>query len=253
MPLRRLLAALAAALGLAGSAGAGAGEVQVAVAANFAAPAKRIAEAFARATGHQVTQVTGSTGKFHAQIVNGAPFDLLLSADDETPAKLEQAGHAQPGTRFTYAVGRLVLWSAKPGVVDGEGAVLKRGDFRHLALANPKLAPYGQAAMETLAALGLADALRPRFVLGENIAQTHQFATSGNAELGFVALAQVAKDGRVADGSGWIVPAHLHQPIRQDAVLLARGRDNAAAKAFLEWLKGEAAQATIRGFGYDLP
>lgn len=244
---------VAALLGLAAAFAASAGEVQVAVAANFAAPAKRIAEAFARATGHRATLVTGSTGKFHAQIVNGAPFDVLLSADDETPARLEQAGHVQAGTRFTYAVGRLVLWSAKPGVVDGDGAVLKRGDFRHLALANPKLAPYGQAAMETLAALGLADALRPRFVLGENIAQTHQFAASGNAELGFVALAQVAKDGRIADGSGWIVPAHLHQPIRQDAALLARGRDNAAAKAFLDWLKGEAAQTTIRGFGYDRP
>ncbi len=251
MPFRRLLVTLAAALALAG--GAVAGEAQVAVAANFAAPAKRIAEAFARATGHQATLVTGSTGKFHAQIVNGAPFDVLLSADDETPAKLEQAGHAQAGTRFTYAVGRLVLWSANPGVVDGEGAVLKRGDFRHLAIANPKLAPYGQAAIETLAALGLTDSLRPRFVLGENIAQTHQFAASGNAELGFVALAQVAKNGRIADGSGWIVPAHLHRPIRQDAVLLARGRDNAAAKAFLGWLQGDDAKATIRSFGYDLP
>lgn len=228
-------------------------ETRIAVAANFSAPAKQIAEAFERGTGHRATLVTGSTGKFHAQIVNGAPFDVLLSADDETPARLEKEGHAQAGTRFTYAIGRLVLWSTRPGVVDDEGAVLKRGEFRHLAVANPKLAPYGQAAMETLAALGLADTLRPRFVLGENIAQTHQFVASGNAELGFVALAQVMKDGRIADGSGWVVPARLHQPIRQDAALLTRGRDNAAAKAFLAWLKDNAAQATIRSFGYDLP
>jgi len=232
---------------------AAAGDTQIAVAANFAAPAKRIAEAFERASGHKATLVTGATGKFHAQIVNGAPFDVLLAADDETPAKLAKDGLAQAGTRFTYAIGRLVLWSASPGLVDGDGAVLKRGSFRHLAIANPKLAPYGQAAMETLAALGLGEQLRPRFVLGENIAQTHQFVASGNAELGFVALAQVTKDGRIGEGSGWIVPAQLHQPIRQDAVLLAHGRGNAAAKAFLEWLKGDDARATIRSFGYDLP
>lgn len=229
-----------------------AGDARIAVAANFSAPAKRIAEAFERASGHKATLVTGATGKFYAQIVNGAPFDVLLAADDETPAKLEKEGQTT-GTRFTYAIGRLVLWSASPGLVDSEGAVLKRDAFRHIAIANPRLAPYGQAAMETLAALGLAEALRPRFVLGENIAQTHQFVASGNAELGFVALAQVAKDGRIGEGSGWIVPAQLHQPIRQDAVLLARGRDNAAAKAFLEWLKGDDAKATVRSFGYDLP
>lgn len=229
-----------------------AGDAQIAVAANFSAPAKRIAEAFERASGHKATLVTGATGKFHAQIVNGAPFDVLLAADDDTPAKLEREGHAT-GPRFTYAIGRLVLWSATPGLVDGDGAVLKRGSFRHIAVANPRLAPYGQAAMETLAALGLAERLRPRFVLGENIAQTHQFVASGNAELGFVALAQVTKGGRIGEGSGWIVPAQLHQPIHQDAVLLAHGRGNAAAKAFLEWLKGDDAKATIRSFGYDLP
>lgn len=229
-----------------------AGEVQVAVAANFAAPAKRIAEAFERVSGHRIMLATGATGKFYAQIVNGAPFDVLLAADEDTPAKLEKEGHTA-GNRFTYAIGRLVLWSATPGLVDGEGAVLKRGTFRHLSVANPRLAPYGQAAMETLASLGLVDQLRPRFVLGENIAQTHQFVASGNAELGFVALAQVAKDGRITEGSGWIVPTQLHQPIRQDAVLLARGRNNAAAKAFLEWLKGDDAKATVHSFGYDLP
>jgi len=152
------------------SAGASAETVQLAVAANFAGPVKQIVADFEQSTGHKAVVSSGGTGKFHAQIVNGAPFEVLLSADDETPAKLEREGHAQPGTRFTYAVGRLVLWSPKAGVVDGEGAVLKTGDFRHLALANPKVAPYGQAAVETLKAQGTHDRLSSRFVLGENIA-----------------------------------------------------------------------------------
>ena len=228
-----------------------AGDAQIAVAANFSAPVKRIAEAFERASGHKATLVTGATGKFYAQIVNGAPFDVLLAADDETTAKLEKEGHAT-GARFTYAIGRLVLWSATPGLVDVDGAVLKRGTFRHIAVANPRLAPYGQAAMEALATLGLAEALRPRFVLGENIAQTHQFVASGNAELGFVALAQVTKDGRIGEGSGWIVPAQLHQPIRQDAVLLANGKEKPAAAALLQYLANEKSKAIIKSYGYDL-
>lgn len=245
---RSLLAALAC---LTGSL-AFADETRVAVAANFAAPAKQISDAFERATGHKVTLITGSTGKFYAQIINGAPFDVLLSADDETPEKLEKSGHAVPGTRFTYAIGRLVLWSAKPGFVDGGSSVLQRDDFRHLAIANPKVAPYGQAAMEVLTALGLAESLRSRFVLGENIAQTHQFAASGNAELGFVALSQVARGGKLATGSGWIVPANLHQPIRQDAVLLAGSRDSQASRAFLAWLSSDRSKGMIQEFGYDL-
>lgn len=235
------------------STGASAETVQLAVAANFAGPVKQIVADFEQSTGHKAVVSTGATGKFYAQIVNGAPFEVLLSADDETPAKLEREGHAQPGTRFTYAVGRLVLWSPKAGVVDGEGAVLKTGDFRHLALANPKVAPYGQAAVETLKAQGTHDRLSPRFVFGENIAQTHQFVASGNAELGFVALSQVTRDGKVAEGSAWIVPASMHAPIRQDAAVLLRGKDNPAAAAFLAFLKGDKARATIRGFGYDLP
>ncbi len=226
--------------------------IRLAVAANFAAPARQIVAEFEQATGHKAVVATGATGKLYAQIINGAPFEMLLSADEETPAKLEKEGHVHARTHFTYAIGRLVLWSPRPGVVDGEGGVLKNGDFRHLALANPKVAPYGQAAVEAMKAQGTYDRLSPRFVLGENIAQTHQFIASGNAELGFVALSQVQANGRI-EGSAWIVPATMHRPIRQDAVMLAKGRDNPAAAAFAAFLKGEKAKATIRAFGYDLP
>ncbi|MDK9701958.1 MAG: molybdate ABC transporter substrate-binding protein [Sulfuritalea sp.] len=226
-------------------------EVQVAVAANFTAPMKAIVAEFENLTGHKAQLSFGGTGKFYAQIKNGAPYQVFLSADDETPAKLEQEGLAEPGSRFTYAVGTLVLWSARPDVVDAKGEVLTRGTFAHLALANPKLAPYGAAAMETLEKLGLAASLRAKFVQGENIAQTHQFVASGNAELGFVALSQVMKDGRITGGSAWIVPAEMHRPIRQDAVILNPGRDKAAANALLRFLRGRPAQAIIRSYGYQ--
>lgn len=226
-------------------------EAQVAVAANFTAPMKAIVAEFEKATGHKVALSFGATGKFYAQIKNGAPFQVFLSADDETPAKLEQEGLAVPGSRFTYAVGTLVLWSARPDFVDVKGEVLSRGAFTHLAVANPKLAPYGAAAMETLDKLGLASSLQPKLVQGENIAQTHQFISSGNAELGFVALSQVMKDGRISSGSAWIVPAEMHRTIRQDAVILTAGRDNAAAKALLQFLRTSAATAIIRSYGYQ--
>ncbi len=228
--------------------------VQVAVAANFSAPMQRIAADFEAATGHRAELSLGATGKFYAQVRNGAPFELLLSADDETPAKLVADGLAVPGSAFTYAIGRLVLWSAQPGFVDADGGVLKQGRFQHLAVANPKTAPYGAAASETLAKLGLLDALRPKFVQGENIAQTQQFVASGNAELGFVALAQVWRDGAFSGpGSAWVVPAALHAPLRQDAVLLLPGRDKPAALALLSYLRSEKARAAIRSFGYELP
>jgi molybdate transport system substrate-binding protein len=227
-------------------------EVQVAVAANFTAPARQLALDFEKETGHKAVLAFGATGKFYAQIRNGAPFEVLLAADDETPAKLEKEGAAINGTRFTYAVGRLALWSAKAGYVDDKGEVLRRNEFRHLALANPRLAPYGAAAVEALTALKLLDANRPNFVQAENIAQAHQFVASGNAELGFVALSQVMKDGRLGEGSAWVVPASLHQTIRQDAVLLAKGRGRAAAEAWLSFLKGERARAAIRGYGYEI-
>lgn len=229
-----------------------AGEVPVAVAANFAAPAKQIAADFEKETGHKATLVSGATGKFYAQIRNGAPFEVLLAADDETAARLEKEGAAVAGTRFTYAIGRLVLWSGRPGLVDDKGEVLRKGDFAHLAIANPKLAPYGAAAVEVLTALKLPDAVQARLVVAENITQAHMFVVTGNAELGFVALSQVLKDGKVAEGSAWIVPANLHQPIRQDAILLDKGRGKPAAEAWLNYLKGDKAKAIIKSFGYEI-
>ena len=242
----------AACIAFACATGAQADEVQVAVAANFTAPMQKIAADFARDTGHKAVLAFGATGKFYAQIANGAPFEVLLAADDETPARLEKELLAAPNSRFTYAIGKLVLWSVKEGYVDAKGEILKKGDFKHLALANPKAAPYGAAAMETLTKLGLLTALQPRFVQGENIAQTHQFVATGNAELGFVALSQVFKDDKLSGGSAWIVPANLHQPIRQDAVILAKGLHNPAAKALLDYLKGDKAKAIIKSYGYDL-
>jgi molybdate transport system substrate-binding protein len=239
---------LAAALAIPCSAHAG--EVQVAVAANFTAPMQKIAPLFEADTGHKAVLSFGSTGKFYAQIANGAPFDVLLSADDETPARLEREG--QGGQRFTYAVGRLVLWSRRPGLVDAQGAALKGGGFERLAVADPKLAPYGAAAYETLTKLGLLDTLRSKLVQGENIAQAYQFAATGNAQLGFVALSQVQADGKLREGSAWIVPASMHAPIRQDAILLGKGKDNPAAAALLQYLRSDKAKAVIRGFGYEI-
>lgn len=227
-------------------------EVPIAVAANFTAPMKAIAADFEKETGHKAVPSFGSTGKFYAQIKNDAPFEVFLAADDETPARLEKEGEGLPGSRFTYAIGKLALWSRRPGQVDERGEVLAKGQFKHLALANPKLAPYGAAGIEVLKALGLFEAVQPKLVTGENISQTYQFVASGNAELGFVALSQVWKDGRIAEGSGWIVPQKYYTPIRQDAVLLAKGKGKPGAEALLAYLKGDKARAVIRGFGYDL-
>jgi molybdate transport system substrate-binding protein len=249
MKFARSLAALAFAL-ISGFANAD--EVQVAVAANFTAPMRAIAADFEKDTGHKALLAFGSTGQFYSQIKNGAPFQILLSADDETPAKLDKEGMTVPGSQFTYAIGSLVLWSAKPYFVDRKGTVLKKGNFEHIAIANPKLAPYGAAAMETLTKMGLIDKLQAKFVQGENIAQTYQFAASGNAELGFVALSQVMKNGKIGAGSGWIVPATMHAPIRQDAVILANGKDNAAAEALMKYLKSAKALAVIKSYGYEV-
>ena len=239
-------------LTLLGAALAHADEVQVAVAANFTAPMQKIAAEFEKDTGHKTQLAFGATGKFYAQIKNGAPFEILLAADDTTPEKLEKEGAAVAGSRFTYAIGKLVLWSSKAGFVDGKGEILKKGDFKHVSIANPKLAPYGAAAIETLTSLKLLDAIQPKFVQGENIAQTHQFVATGNAELGFVALSQVMKDGKIAEGSAWIVPADLHQPIRQDAVLLTNGKGKPAAEALMKYLTGDKARSVITSFGYAL-
>jgi molybdate transport system substrate-binding protein len=227
-------------------------DVQVAVAANFTAPMQQIAAQFEKDTGHRATLSFGATGKFYAQIVNGAPFEILLAADDETPARLEKDGQGIAGSRFTYAIGKLVLWSASPELVDARGEVLKKGNFKHLALANPKTAPYGTAAIEAMTRLGVLNQLQERFVQGENISQTQQFIISGNAELGFIALSQVFKDGKIASGSAWVVPGNLYAPIRQDAVLLAKGKDKPAPAALLAYLKGDKARAIIKSYGYDL-
>jgi molybdate transport system substrate-binding protein len=238
-------------IGFAASA-ACADEVQVAVAANFTAPMQRIAAEFERDTGHTAQLIFGSTGKFYAQIDNGAPFEVLLAADAATPSKLATEGRAVAASRFTYAIGRLVLWSPKPGLVDDQGAVLAKGGFAHLSYCNPALAPYGAAAVQAMTALGVFDALEPKLVQGENITQAYQFVASGNAELGFVALSQVFKDGRIAGGSAWIVPAGLYSPIRQDAVVLDKGRGRPAADALMAYLKGEKARSIIQSFGYGL-
>lgn len=228
-----------------------AGEVMVAVAANFSMPMQPLIAEFERDTGHKARLVLGATGKLHAQITNGAPFDVFLAADDESPAKLEQAGVAFPGSRFTYATGKLVLWSARSDLVDAQGMILREGNFPYLALANPRLAAYGKAAMAVLDRLGLTDRLRGKFVIGENIAQTHQFVASGNAPLGFVAMGQVFHDGRLSAGSAWMIPPDLYPPIRQDAVLLQRGKDNPAARDMIDFLKRPATRVLIRRFGYE--
>lgn len=229
-----------------------AGSVQVAVAANFTAPMRQIAAAFEKDTGHKAVLAFGATGAFYAQIKNGAPFDVFLAADDSTPPKVEAEGLGVKGSRFVYATGRLVLWSAKPGFVDDKGDVLKGSAIDKLAIADPKLAPYGLAAEQTLAKLGLLDALRPRTVQGSNIAQAHQFIASGNAAAGFVALSQVYANGAITSGSGWVVPQTLHDPIQQEAILLTRGADNVVAKALMSYLRGETARRIILSYGYAL-
>lgn len=230
---------------------ANSGTVLVAVASNFAPTLAALAPGFRQATGHSLTLAAGPTTRLGMQIAAGAPFQVLLAADQATPARLEADGHAVPASRFTYATGQLVLWSARPGLVDAQGAVLANGSFRHLAVANPKLAPYGDAAMAVLRARGLEAALRPRLVMGESIAQAHQFVRTGHAELGFVAWSQLLQGGgQPLAGSYWRVPAGLHAPLRQDAVLLTPGAGQPAALALLAYLKTPAAQALIQAHGY---
>ncbi len=231
--------------------GAQAEEVAVAVAANFTAPMQKIAQMFEQDTGHKAALSFGATGKFYAQIANGAPFGILLAADDRTPEKIGKEGLGDPSTRFTYAIGQLVLWSKRPDYVDAAGKVLESGDWRHIAIANPKLAPYGKAAMEALGKLQLTDRVQGRMVQGENIGQAYQFVASGNAELGFVALSQVTEDGKLREGSAWVVPSDMHEPIRQDAIVLKPARDNPAAAALIEYLRGEKARAVIQSYGYS--
>lgn len=244
--IRPLFAALAAAcVGLTAMAPARAAEATIAVAANFTGPARALGDQFARATGHTAAFSFGATGQLYAQISQGAPFDVFLAADAARPVRAIEEGLAVPGSRFTYATGRLVLYSADPVRVHGVETL--RGDFRRLAIANPATAPYGAAALEALDALGLRAAVAGKIVQGANIAQTYQFVATGNADFGFVALAQVIDRG---GGSRWLVPEGLHRPIAQDAVLLGHGADNPAARAFLDYLRGPQARATIEKFGY---
>jgi molybdate transport system substrate-binding protein len=234
-----------------------AGELTVAVAANFTAPMQKIAQAFEQDTGHKALLAFGATGKFYAQIKNGAPFAVLLAADDETPTRLEKEGLTVAGTRFTYATGRLALWSKQANLVDDKGEVLrspnldKRG-IHKIAMADPKLAPYGAAAMEVIHKLGVQASVTPKLVQGESIGQTFQFVSTENAQLGFVALSQISFDGRISQGSAWVVPQDLHSPLKQDAVLLNAGKDNAAAVALLKYLQSDSAKAIIRRYGYAL-
>ena len=224
----------------------------VAVAANFTKPMTEIAADFEKATGHSAKLAFGASGKFVAQFENGAPFEVFLSADEKNPVKLEQNGLTVAGSRFTYAIGKLALWSSNADTVDAEGQVLENGNFNHLALADPKLAPYGVAALEVLKNKGLLEKLQPKFVQGENIAQTHEFINSGAAELGFIALSQISENGKINTGSAWIIPDSLYSPILQDAVLLKSGEANPAAVSLMAYLKSAPALAIIRKYGYGI-
>lgn len=229
-----------------------AAQAQVAVAANFAEPIKAIAAELERTTGHTLVVTLGSTGKLYAQIKNGAPFDMLLAADTTTPEKLEADGLAQPGSRFSYALGKLVLWSASATTVDARGDILRSPGLGKVAHAAPKLAPYGAAAVQAMDRLGLSASLAPKLVQGESIGQTYSFVHTGNAAVGFVAMSQVLEGGRLKGGSVWVVPQTLYDPIRQDAVLLKRGAGNEAAQALLTLLKSPNVKDLIRSYGYDL-
>jgi molybdate transport system substrate-binding protein len=230
---------------------ASAENIHIAVASNFTAAMKSIVTAFEEDTGHKVIVSYGSSGKIYAQIQHHAPFQLFLSADQSKPKALEEDGLTIPGSRFTYAIGALALWSAKVDFIDKEYRPLKQGRFDKLALANPKLAPYGVAALEVLEKLNLKSSTQTKWVQGENIAQTYQFVASGNAELGFVALSQIMDKGHVSTGSSWLIPHHLYNPIRQDAVLLKSAQHSAAAKTLLAYLRSDKAREIIHSYGYQ--
>jgi molybdate transport system substrate-binding protein len=227
----------------------------VAVASDFTKPMTEIAAAFEKTTGHTAKLSFGSSGKAFAQIQSGAPFEVYLSASEKYPLELEKSGFAVIDSHFVYAIGKLVLWSATPDYVDGQGEILKTGTFKHIALADPSHAPYGVVAEDVMKSLGVLDKLRPLFVMGENISQTFQFVSTGNAELGFVGLAQVidVKSGKIGSGSGWIVPDNMHSPFRQMAVLLKTGAENPAALALVDFIKLPRALAIIEKYGFGLP
>lgn len=241
--------AIAGAILLGFSVPVSAGEVKVAIASNFTAAANELAAAYEAETGHHAVLIFGATGKLYAQIVSEAPFEVYLAADDQRPALAEAEGYVVPGSRFTYAIGKIALYSIDPDLVDADGRVLAGDSFNRLAIGNPDTAPYGAAAMQALIALGLAEKLAPKLVRGDNIAQALQFVMTGNAELGFVANSQLID---LPQGSRWPVPDALYEQIRQDAVLLKKGADNPAAAAFLAFLKSTAGRAIVEKFGYGL-
>lgn len=245
--LARLSVVIAAVLSLAAQS-AFAAQTTVAVAANFTDAAKEIAAAYKTKTGNDAILSFGASGQFYTQLTQGAPFEVFLSADDERPKKAIAEGFGVEGTAFTYAIGKLVLWSKQPGLVQGE-ATLTKASFDKLSICNPVAAPYGAAAVETMKGLKLYDALQPKLVVGANISQAFQFVQTGNAALGFVALSQVMDD---TAGSRWMVPQTLYAPIRQDAVLLKKGESNQAATGFLSFLRGPEATAIIRKYGYEV-
>jgi molybdate transport system substrate-binding protein len=234
-------------------------EIHAAVAANITSPFKVLAEKFEQSSGHKVIATFSSTGKFYAQIINGAPFDVFYAADLTHPEKLVAAGHALEDSLYTYALGKLVLWSPDPNQVDAKGLVLKKAGVSHIALPNPKTAPYGVAAEQTLAKMKLLDKLRPKLVQAETLTQVHQLALTGKAQLAFLALSQL-KEGGAAQGSHWVVPADFHAPIAQGAVILKKTDASAAlstsnseaVKAFVEFMRGPEAAAVIQEYGYQV-
>ncbi len=225
----------------------------VAVASNFSKPMTEIAKNFEKETGHTAKLSFASSGKFVSQIENDAPFEVFLSADENSPKKLEHDGFAVSGSEYIYAIGKLVLWSSADGFIDQQGAVLKNGKFQHIALADPKLAPYGAAAVDYLNRHHLLERLQPLMIMGENITQTHQLISTGNIELGFIALSQIIDNGKISNGSGWIIPNDEYKNIKQGVVLLKTGEKNPAAKALLNYLKSPSAKTIIQKYGYDLP
>lgn len=238
---------------LASAAPSHAAEALVAVAANFAEVIDELKPAFEKASGHRLQATTGSTGKLYAQIKAGAPFHILLSADAKTPERMEEEKLGVSGSRFTYAVGKLALWSSDPARISRNGAdALKADDVRHIAIANPDLAPYGVASRETLQSLDLWDPLKSKIVMGQNIGQTHSMVATGNAQLGFVALSAILSPRATSKGSHWEVPQKLFAPIKQDAILLNAGRDNEAATAFLKFLRTPEARTVIERYGYGI-
>ena len=244
--LRALLMAVVLSFSALGASTAQSGETTIAVAANFTDAAKQIGAAFARETGHKAIFSFGSTGQFYAQIGQGAPFEIFLAADQARPEKALEEGLAVSGSRITYAIGRIVLFSRDKDLVTGKETLMS-GDVTRVAIANPVTAPYGAAAVEAMQALGVYDALSAKLVKGTNIAQAYQFVATGNAEIGFVAFSQIANHD---EGSRWLVPAEFHTPIPQDAVLLKKGQGNEAARAFMEFLMGPESKAIKEKYGY---